>query len=59
MRVVLAILLFAAMAFADNFKLYLKDGTHHMVREYQVVEDRVTTTPSSAAISRTPLGPST
>lgn len=41
MRVALAILFFAALAFADNFKLYLKDGTHHVVREYQVMEDRV------------------
>ncbi|HEY3440952.1 MAG TPA: hypothetical protein VGK29_09380 [Paludibaculum sp.] len=41
MRVALAILLFAALAFADNFKLYLKDGTNHLVREYKVVEDRV------------------
>jgi hypothetical protein len=41
MRVLLAILLFAAMALAENFKLYLKDGSHHVVREYQVIEDRV------------------
>ncbi len=41
MRVLLAILVFAALAFAENFKLYLKDGSHHVVREYQVVEDRV------------------
>ena len=41
MRVLLAILVFAAMAFAENFKLYLKDGSHHLVREYQVTEDRV------------------
>ncbi|MBI3693828.1 MAG: hypothetical protein HY238_03170 [Acidobacteria bacterium] len=26
---------------AGNFKLYLKDGADHLVREYQVVEDRV------------------
>ncbi|MBI4906803.1 MAG: hypothetical protein HY820_24455 [Acidobacteria bacterium] len=26
---------------AGNFKLYLKDGTYHIVREYQIVEDRV------------------
>ena len=41
MRVAVAILVFAALAFAENFKLYLKDGTHHLVREYQVTEDRV------------------
>lgn len=41
MRVALAIFVFAALAFADNFKLYLKDGDFHLVREYQVVEDRV------------------
>jgi hypothetical protein len=26
---------------AEIFKLYLKDGEYHMVREYQVIEDRV------------------
>ena len=41
MRVALAIFVFAACAFAGNFKLYLKDGTNHLVREYKVVEDRV------------------
>lgn len=41
MRVAIAILVFTALAFADNFKLYLKDGTHHLVRDYQVMEDRV------------------
>ena len=28
-------------AWAANFKLYLKDGTYHLVREYQVQSDRV------------------
>jgi len=41
MRVALAFVILAAIAFADNFKLYLKDGTNHLVREYQVIEDRV------------------
>jgi hypothetical protein len=26
---------------AETFKLYLKDGDYHMVREYEVIEDRV------------------
>ncbi len=41
MRVLLLILVLAAMAWADNFRLYLTDGTWHMVREYQKLEDRV------------------
>ena len=28
-------------AWVDNFRLYLSDGTFHMVREYKVLEDRV------------------
>ncbi|MEO7649854.1 MAG: hypothetical protein ABIZ80_05260, partial [Bryobacteraceae bacterium] len=28
-------------AFAANVRLYLKDGGHHVVREYQVQDDRV------------------
>jgi hypothetical protein len=31
----------AAGVLAANLRLYLKDGTYHLVREYQVVEDRV------------------
>jgi hypothetical protein len=41
MRVLVAILLLAALAWAGNFRLYLADGTWHMVREYQKLEDRV------------------
>jgi hypothetical protein len=38
----LLLLLFAAAAlFAANFKLYMKDGTFHLVREYQVEGDHV------------------
>jgi hypothetical protein len=31
----------ACLAFSATIKLYLKDGDYHMVREYQVLEDRV------------------
>ena len=41
MRIVVAIILFACALCAANIRLYLKDGTHQMVREYQVLEDRV------------------
>ncbi len=41
MRVLIGVFLFAVLAWAENFKLHLKDGTNHLVREYQVVEDRV------------------
>src|SRR6476620_2672860 len=34
-------LLFAVVAFAANVRLYLKDGTYHVVREYQTQLDRV------------------
>ena len=34
-------LLFAMVVWAANVRLYLKDGDFHLVREYQVVEDRV------------------
>ena len=37
----LAILLFPLLLLAANFKLYLKDGEHHMVREYSVTGERV------------------
>ncbi len=48
----LAILcLMALAALAANLKLYLKDGTYHVVREYKVASDRVSlTTRDSAAI---------
>ena len=36
-----AIFLLALTAWAANIKLYLKDGTFHLVREYQVQTDRV------------------
>ena len=41
MRAVLLFLLFAVLAFGDTFKLYLKDGDYHLVREYQVEGERV------------------
>ena len=37
----MALLLTALTAFAANVKLYLKDGSFHVVREYQVRQDRV------------------
>ena len=40
-KYLLAFLLLAAGAWAANVKLYLKDGTFHIVREYQVQTDRV------------------
>lgn len=33
--------LIACASFGQSFRLYLKDGTHHMAREYSVEEDRV------------------
>jgi hypothetical protein len=42
MRKLLATLvLFASAAWAVNVKLYLKDGSYHIVKEYQVQADRV------------------
>ena len=40
-RVVLLFFLAAFFLLADTFKLYLKDGDYHLVREYQVLADRV------------------
>jgi len=40
-KYLLAFLLFAATAWAASLKLYLKDGTFHVVREYKVETDRV------------------
>jgi len=40
-RVVLLFLLLAGLLFGDTFKLYLKNGYYHLVREYQVEGDRV------------------
>lgn len=41
LRVWIAVFLCAVAAFAANFRLYLKNGTYHMVREYEVKGDRV------------------
>lgn len=41
MRVVLLLFLGALLLFAETFKLYLKDGDYHLVREYQVLSDRI------------------
>ncbi|MEJ5368326.1 MAG: hypothetical protein WHT08_08420 [Bryobacteraceae bacterium] len=41
MRGLALLLLFGASLWAQQFRLYLKEGGWHMVREYQVVEDRV------------------
>jgi hypothetical protein len=40
-RVVAAVCIFAVSALAANVRLYLKDGTYQMVREYSVRQDRV------------------
>ena len=40
-RVVIATFLLAASLLAASFKLYLKDGNYHIVREYSVTGDRV------------------
>ena len=40
-RLLLLFLIFAALVFGETFKLYLKDGGYHIVREYQVEGDRV------------------
>ncbi|SPF55944.1 conserved exported hypothetical protein [Candidatus Sulfopaludibacter sp. SbA4] len=40
-RYLLALLTLAAIAWAANIKLYLKDGDYHIVREYKVQGDRV------------------
>src|SRR5437764_12563320 len=37
----LSIMVLAVAAWAANVKLYLKDGSYHVVREYQVQTDRV------------------
>ncbi|MBS1825555.1 MAG: hypothetical protein JST93_09565 [Acidobacteria bacterium] len=37
----LVILLLPLLLLAANVRLYMKDGEHHLVREYRVVEDRV------------------
>jgi len=40
-RIFAALVVFAVSALAANVKLYLKDGSYHIVREYSVQEDRV------------------
>jgi hypothetical protein len=40
-RVLAVLLLFSVSAIAANVRLYLKDSTYHIVREYAVQEDRV------------------
>jgi hypothetical protein len=40
-RILLLLALFAALAFGETFRLFLKDGEFHMVREYQVQGDRI------------------
>jgi hypothetical protein len=40
-RVFVALVVLAVSAFAANLKLYLKDGSYQLVREYQVQTDRV------------------
>jgi hypothetical protein len=40
-RYLLALLLLVFAALAANLKLYLKDGSYHIVREYQVQSDHV------------------
>ncbi|MEP7363394.1 MAG: hypothetical protein ABI972_09075 [Acidobacteriota bacterium] len=40
-RAALCLLAASALLFADSFRLFLKDGGHHSVREYSVNGDRV------------------
>jgi hypothetical protein len=40
-RLVVLLLVGALLLFADTFKLYLKDGGYHLIREYQVQGDRI------------------
>jgi hypothetical protein len=40
-RAILLFLLAAVLLLGDTFKLYLKDGDYHLVREYQVQGDRI------------------
>ncbi|MFL6416365.1 MAG: hypothetical protein ACJ74Y_11945 [Bryobacteraceae bacterium] len=40
-RTLFLTLVFALIAFGDTFKLFLKDGNFHAVREYQIQGDRV------------------
>src|ERR1039458_3859282 len=40
-KLCIVLLVLAFLAWAANVKLYLTDGTYHLVREYQVQADRV------------------
>lgn len=40
-KFVTAFVILACAAWAANLKLYMKDGSYHIVREYQVLSDRV------------------
>ena len=40
-KLLAALALVVTLAWAANFKLYLKDGGYHLVREYQIKPDRV------------------
>ena len=40
-KYLLALAILVCTGWAANVKLYLKDGTYHVVREYQVQTDRV------------------
>ena len=40
-KFVLLLVMLACAAWAANLKLYMTDGTYHIVREYKVVSDRV------------------
>ena len=40
-KYLLALAILACAAWAANLKLYMKDGSYHVVREYQVLPDRV------------------
>ncbi|MGB8261252.1 MAG: hypothetical protein WCE75_12905, partial [Terracidiphilus sp.] len=41
LRLMLAAILLPLLLLADNFRLYLKDGTWHEVSEYKQEEDRI------------------
>jgi hypothetical protein len=40
-KLLLALVILACAAWAANLKLYMKDGSYHIVREYQMLPDRV------------------
>ena len=40
-KLLLALAILACAAWAANLKLYMKDGSYHIVREYQMQSDRV------------------